>query len=343
MDLEKEIQLYDWIYKPYQLCHSEYLTGNKKVANLFCRKVFNKLIQELYNYNVEYPNKLTNETLLDIDLTDFMEYLSINNVKNLERSLPSIQSMSITSFHSLVKFESICLIPYININYDKSSIQFKADKILINMIKSKFKLIDEDGNITKQKDDDSKSCYYARMYAFPPKELKNSEYGVMAFYEYIISSKNNINDTNTIHYVSTEKFLNIVGAKNSTKNSEILTILNRIINRLEDVYGLKVIYKCNRVKTKYNKISSISIKVFMTDKDIEDKITKYKMHLNPMDKNEPKIDLFFPIYSKDVKLFKYKSQEDFQYHVDNFYTNMLSYTYENENKIDKLLEELLCK
>ena len=343
MDLEKEVQLYDWIYKPHQLCQAEVLTGNKKVANLFCRKVFNKLIQEIYNYNVENPNKLNNDTLIDIDLTDFMEYLSLNNLKNLERSLPSIQTMSIASFHSLVKFESVCLIPYININYEESNIQFKADTILINMIKSKFKLIDENGNVIKQKEDDSKSCYYARMYAFPPKELKNSEYGVMAFYEYIIASKNNINDENTIHSISIEKFLNIVGAKNSTKNSEILNILNRIVNRLEEVYGLKVIYKCNRVKTKHNKISSISIKVFMTDKDIKDKITKYKMHLNPIDNNEPKIDLFFPIYSDSVKLFKYKSQEDFQFHVDNFYTNMVTYTYVNENKIDKLLEDLLCK
>ena len=51
------------------------------------------------------------------------------------------------------------------------------------------------------------------MYAFPPKELKNSEYGVMSFYEYIISSKDNINDIASVHSINTERFLNIVGAK----------------------------------------------------------------------------------------------------------------------------------
>lgn len=343
MDLEKEERLYDWIYKPHQLCQSAMFTGNMKVANLFCRKVFNKLIQEIYNYNVDNPKKLNNETIIDVDLDNFMEDLNIANISNLKRSIRSIQTMSIVSFHSLVNFKSVCLITEIDINSEKNCIEFKVHDILVNMIKSKFKLVDYDGNIVSQKEDDSKSCYYARMYALPPKELKNSEYGVMAFYEYIIASKNNINDIRTIHNVSTEKFLNIVGANNSTKNSEILNILNRIINRLEDVYGLKVIYKCNRNKTKYDKISSISIKVFMTDKDIEDKLLKYKMHLNPLDKNNPKIDLFFPIYDNSLKLFTFKSQEDFKFNIDNFFTNMVSYTHENYNKIDKLLEGLLCK
>lgn len=339
MDLEKEEKLYDWMYKPHQLCQVGMFTGNMKVANLFCRKAFNKLIQEIYNYNVENPKKLSNETVIEIDLDDFMESLNISNISNLKRSIPSIQSMSITSFHSLVKFKSACLITDIDINYEKNCIEFKVHNILVNMIKSKFKLVDDDGNIIPQKEDDKNSCYYARMYALPPKELKNSEYGVMAFYEYIIASKNNINDAKTTHSINIDKFLNIVGAKSSTKNSEILTILNRIIDRIEDVYALKVIYKCNRTKTKYNKISSISLKVFMTDKNIDNKIFKYKMNLNPVVND--KIDLFFPIYKDGVTIFKFKSQEDFEFHVDNFLTNMVLYTYENENKIDKLLEELV--
>ena len=107
------------------------------------------------------------------------------------------------------------------------------------------------------------------------------------------------------------------------------------------MYGLKVFYKCNRTKTKYNRISSISLKVYMTDKNIEDKIFKYKMHLNPYDTNNPEISLFFPIYNNEEKPFKFKSNEDFKIHVDSFLTNMLSYTHVNDNKIDKLLEGLM--
>ena len=168
MKEEKNI-LTDWFYKPYQLCQTKTIKVNKETgeqftapSNVFSRRVFNIFLQATYNHFIE-TETLTSDSVIEIPLCDFMDQMNIKNVHNLKRSIESVPSMSVVTLHSKVSFGACCLIPYAQVILDRDVVEFRADKILVNMITSGFKLISANGDMVLDVDKKKNSMYYARM------------------------------------------------------------------------------------------------------------------------------------------------------------------------------------
>lgn len=334
---EKLCILDNWVYKPHQLCQVEVVKGevidgeivqSKTQSTVFTRTACNVLIQHVHNELTESKDKdlINADYVFKIPMSKFLDKLGAENIGQVNRNLKLLPSLTFITLHkdSIGAFSLIPNIQYSN--YD-DTMEFTANKILISMIKNDYKLVDINGNVI------SDSSSYGRIYLRSSHRLANSNYKTMALYEYFIFARKILSDNSKLLSIKIDYFLKIIECSSYNKSSQIIKVLESLCLSMKKCYGLDVYYKCNYDR-KYNKIKSVSFRVFLENGNI------YSQEIHKeAEKEESNTKTFYFNYKNEKgNIFNFKSKEEHLKLIDIKYTNDINFnTLEN---ID-LLEEMI--
>ena len=322
--------LTEWVYKPNQLI--DILTYKNDTEATFLnlslnkRKIMNVLIQTIHNH---YELNLEGE-LFKIQLSELIDLLSLHDYSN-KNVVKEVESMMNVQFSTKYKhgFDKIVLFP--RVRYDgEDYIEFECHRLLNNMIKNKYCLVDDKGDVIKLDSDKKKHHYYSRLNLELESMFRGKEHmKALIIYEMAVHNIKNIDKYNNF-MKDTNTLLEVMGCTSYTRNSDIINkILLPVVEDLKRV-GVQLFYKCDLTSSK--KIKNIRFYIFFTE-NVNDNLKR--LHRKPND-----MEFYWRAYPKmNNETFKFKSQAEYEKLFKAKLTNVVGYTHDNSIITEEIEDE----